>query len=61
MKIENNKNTKGKLYIKYYNSMRSLKSSGLVERTSAIQKSNTQINRPDRYILARRKLLRFAG
>lgn len=45
MKYEPNKNPKGKLYAKYYNSMRSLKSSGLVSSTSSVknvEKSNSR-------------------
>lgn len=50
MKIGNNKNPKGKLYIKYYNSMRSLKSSGLVESSSVQLKRNNLISSTtDRY------------
>lgn len=34
MKYESNKNPKGKLYAKFYNTMRTLKSSGLISSTS---------------------------
>jgi len=36
MKYESNKNPKGKLYAKFYNSMRTLKSSGLISSSSRI-------------------------
>lgn len=34
MKYESNKNPKGKLYAKFYNTMRTLKSSGLISTSS---------------------------
>lgn len=37
MKYESNKNPKGKLYAKFYNSMRTLKSSGLISSSSRIE------------------------
>lgn len=37
MKYESNKNPKGKLYAKFYNSMRTLKSSGLISYSSRIK------------------------
>lgn len=37
MKYESNKNPKGKLYAKFYNSMRTSKSSGLISSSSRIK------------------------
>lgn len=39
MKIRCNKNPKGKLYAKYYNSMRNLKNTGLVHTTTKLCKN----------------------
>lgn len=39
IKIGNNKNPKGKLYAKYYNNMRNLKTNGLIEKTSTLHKN----------------------
>lgn len=41
MKIGCNKNPKGKLYAKFYNSMRNLKNNGLVHTTTKLEKNKT--------------------
>ncbi|KAL5239094.1 hypothetical protein ACI65C_006504 [Semiaphis heraclei] len=41
MKIGCNKNPKGKLYAKFYNSMRNLKNTGLVHTTTKLEKNKT--------------------
>jgi len=43
MKIGHNKNPKGKLYAKYYNSLRNLKNNGLVPST--VMKNKTDIDK----------------
>ena len=47
MKIGNNKNPKGKLYTKYFNSVRNLKLNGLIESTSAVCKAKSNDNSKD--------------
>lgn len=44
MKIGNNRNPKGKLYTKYFNSVRNLKTNGLIESTSTVCKPNANSN-----------------
>lgn len=44
MKYEANKNPKGKLYAKFYNSMRTLKSSGLISSSSSRIKISERFN-----------------
>lgn len=44
MKYEANKNPKGKLYAKFYNSMRTLKSSGLISSSSSRIKISERLN-----------------
>jgi len=39
MKIGNNRNPKGKLYTKYFNSVRNLKLNGLIESASTVCKA----------------------
>lgn len=45
MRSDLNKNPKGKLYAKYYNSMRALKSSGLIPSTSHVKSPARSFNR----------------
>ncbi|KAL4152699.1 hypothetical protein QTP88_000532 [Uroleucon formosanum] len=47
MKIGNNRNPKGKLYTKYFNSVRNLKTNGLIENSSTIGKDKTNNNSSD--------------
>lgn len=43
MKTGNNRNPKGKLYTKYFNSVRNLKTNGLIESPSTISKSKRNV------------------
>ncbi|KAL4113873.1 hypothetical protein QTP88_017431 [Uroleucon formosanum] len=47
MEIGNNRNPKGKLYTKYFNSVRNLKTNGLIESSSTIGKDKTNDNSSD--------------